>query len=66
MMNNLLVQTVISYCLVFVVPLVLPIAFIKLVGLGGLRELVTYEAKDTRCTTSIRGSRCCTRSPWAC
>jgi hypothetical protein len=47
MMNNLLVQTVISYCLVFVVPLVLPIAFIKLVGLGGLRELVTYEAKDT-------------------
>src|SRR5580704_1925933 len=47
MMNNLLIQTVISYCLVFVVPLVLPIAFIKLVGLGGLRELVTYEAKDT-------------------
>lgn len=47
MMNNLLVQTAISYCLVFVVPLVLPIAFIKLVGLGGLRELVTYEAKDT-------------------
>jgi energy-coupling factor transport system permease protein len=47
MMNNLFVQTVISYCLVFVVPLLLPIAFIKLVGLGGLRELVTYEAKDT-------------------
>ena len=47
MMNNLLVQTVISYGLVFVVPLLLPIAFFKLVGLGGLRELVTYEAKDT-------------------
>jgi len=47
MMNNLFVQIVISYCLVFVVPLILPIAFIKLVGLGGLRELVTYEAKDT-------------------
>ena len=31
----------------FVVPLLLPIAFFKLVGLGGLRELVTYEAKDT-------------------
>ena len=33
--------------LVFVVPLILPVAFFKLVGLGGLRELVTYEAKDT-------------------
>ncbi len=28
-------------------PLILPVAFFKLVGLGGLRELVTYEAKDT-------------------
>jgi energy-coupling factor transport system permease protein len=38
---------VISYAIVFVVPLLLPVAFFKLVGLGGLRELVTYEAKDT-------------------
>ena len=37
----------ISYAIVFVVPLLLPVAFFKLVGLGGLRELVTYEAKDT-------------------
>jgi len=47
MLNSLLVETVISYLLVFTVPLLLPIAFFKLVGLGGLRELVTYEAKDT-------------------
>jgi len=47
MMNSLLARTVISYLLVFAVPMILPVAFIKLVGLGGLRELVTYEAKDT-------------------
>jgi energy-coupling factor transport system permease protein len=47
MLNSLLVRTVISYLLVFTVPLLLPLAFFKLVGLGGLRELVTYEAKDT-------------------
>ena len=27
--------------------MLLPVAFFKLVGLGGLRELVTYEARDT-------------------
>jgi energy-coupling factor transport system permease protein len=47
MMSSLFAQTVIAYLLVFAVPLVLPVLFIKLVGLGGLRELVTYEAKDT-------------------
>ena len=47
MMSSLLGRTVISYLIVFAVPMVLPVAFIKLVGLGGLRELVTYEAKDT-------------------
>jgi energy-coupling factor transport system permease protein len=47
MMQSLFVRTVISYLLVFVVPLLLPVLFIKLVGLGGLRELVTYEAGDT-------------------
>ena len=47
MMQSLLARTVISYLLVFVVPLLLPVVFIKLVGLGGLRELVTYEAGDT-------------------
>ena len=47
MLSSLFVRTVISYAIVFVVPLILPAAFFKLVGLGGLRELVTYEAKDT-------------------
>jgi len=47
MMQSLLARTVISYLLVFAVPMVLPVLFIKLVGLGGLRELVTYEAGDT-------------------
>ena len=47
MMQSLLARTVISYLLVFAVPMLLPVLFIKLVGLGGLRELVTYEAGDT-------------------
>ncbi|HEY2550708.1 MAG TPA: energy-coupling factor transporter transmembrane component T [Streptosporangiaceae bacterium] len=47
MTHTLLARTVISYLMVFAVPLLLPVAFFKLVGLGGLRELVTYEARDT-------------------
>ena len=47
MMSNLFVQTILAYLFVFAVPMILPVAFIKLVGLGGLRELVTYEARDT-------------------
>jgi energy-coupling factor transport system permease protein len=47
MMHSLFAQTVIAYLLIFAVPLVLPVAFLKLVGLSGLRTLVTYEAKDT-------------------
>ncbi|HYK27209.1 MAG TPA: energy-coupling factor transporter transmembrane protein EcfT [Streptosporangiaceae bacterium] len=47
MMSSLFARTVISYLIVFAVPMMLPVAFFKLVGLGGLRELVTYEARDT-------------------
>jgi len=47
MIHSLLAQTVIAYLLIFAVPMLLPVAFIKLVGLGGLRALVTYEASDT-------------------
>jgi energy-coupling factor transport system permease protein len=47
MMSSLLVRTVIAYLIVFAVPMILPVLFFKLVGLGGLRELVTYEARDT-------------------
>lgn len=46
-MSNLLVRTILSYLIIFVPPLLLPWMFIKLVGLGGLRDLVTYEARDT-------------------
>ena len=46
-MSSLLGRTIISYLIVFAVPMILPVAFFKLVGLGGLRELVTYEARDT-------------------
>jgi energy-coupling factor transport system permease protein len=46
-MHSLIVQTIIAYLLIFAVPLILPVAFFKLVGLGGLRTLITYEAKDT-------------------
>jgi energy-coupling factor transport system permease protein len=47
MMSSIFVQTIIAYLVVFAVPLILPVLFFKLVGLGGLRELVTYEARDT-------------------
>jgi energy-coupling factor transport system permease protein len=46
-MHSLLAQTVIAYLLIFAVPMALPFIFIKLVGLGGLRALVTYEARDS-------------------
>jgi energy-coupling factor transport system permease protein len=46
-MSNILVRTILSYLIIFGTPLVLPWMFIKLVGLGGLRDLVTYEARDT-------------------
>ena len=47
MMHSLLAQTIIAYLLIFAVPMLLPVAFLKLVGLSGLRTLVTYEARDT-------------------
>jgi energy-coupling factor transport system permease protein len=46
-MHSLLAQTVIAYLLIFAVPLLLPFLFFRLVGLSGLRTLVTYEARDT-------------------
>src|SRR5215469_3356234 len=47
MMSSLLARTAIAYVIVFAVPMILPVIFVKFVGLGGLRELVTYEARDT-------------------
>ena len=46
-LNSLFAQTVIAYLLIFAVPMVLPVVFLKVVGLSGLRTLVTYEARDT-------------------
>ena len=46
-MSNIFVQTILAYLLLFGTPMILPVMFIKLVGLGGLRDLVTYEARDT-------------------
>jgi energy-coupling factor transport system permease protein len=45
--HNIAVQTLVAYLMIFAVPMILPFMFFKLVGLGGLRELVTYEARDT-------------------
>jgi energy-coupling factor transport system permease protein len=46
-MSNIFVKTIVAYLILFGIPLILPYMFIKLVGLGGLRDLVTYEARDT-------------------
>jgi len=46
-LNSLAGQTIIAYLLIFAVPMVLPFVFLKVVGLSGLRTLVTYEARDT-------------------
>jgi energy-coupling factor transport system permease protein len=45
--HSLIAQTIIAYLIMFAVPMILPVMFIKLVGFGGLRDLVTYEARDT-------------------
>jgi energy-coupling factor transport system permease protein len=46
-MHNIFLWTLVAYLLLFGTPMILPVMFIKLVGLGGLRDLVTYEARDT-------------------
>lgn len=38
-------RTIISYVLMFIVPLLLPALFVKLVGFQGLRQLFSYEPK---------------------
>jgi energy-coupling factor transport system permease protein len=45
LLNSLLGRTIISYLLIFTVPTLAPVAFIKLVGFQGLRNLFTYEPK---------------------
>ena len=45
--DSLVGRTIISYLLIFTVPLLAPLAFIKLVGFKGLRHLFSYEPKQT-------------------
>jgi energy-coupling factor transport system permease protein len=44
-LNSLVGQTIISYLLIFTVPTLAPVAFIKLIGFKGLRNLFSYEPK---------------------
>jgi energy-coupling factor transport system permease protein len=46
LLHTLAGRTLLAYLAVFVVPVALPVAFVKLVGLGGLRGVFTYEAVD--------------------
>jgi energy-coupling factor transport system permease protein len=45
--GSLLGQSIISYFLIFTVPLLAPLAFVTLVGFKGLRHLFSYEPKAT-------------------
>ncbi len=44
-LQNLVGRTIIGYLLMFVVPLSLPVVFIRLVGIRGLRHLFSYEPR---------------------
>jgi energy-coupling factor transport system permease protein len=45
--DSLLGRTIISYLLIFTVPFLAPLAFIKIIGFQGLRHLFSYEPKDS-------------------
>lgn len=45
--KNLAGQTLVAYVITFVVPLIGPALFIRFVGIRGLRNVLSYEAKDT-------------------
>lgn len=46
-LHTIVGQTIISYLLMFIVPITLPALFVKLVGFQGLRQLFSYEPKQT-------------------
>ncbi len=46
LLRTLAGRTLLAYLAVFVVPVVLPAVFVKLVGLGGLRSVFAYEVSD--------------------
>lgn len=45
--QTLVGRTIVAYVMAFSVPFLITFLFLKLVGLMGLRDLFTYEAKDT-------------------
>jgi energy-coupling factor transport system permease protein len=45
--RSLLGSTILGYCMVFIVPLLLPALFIMLVGVQGLRHLFSYEPRQS-------------------
>ncbi len=47
MFHNIAGETVVAYLITFVVPLVGPALFLRFVGLKGLRNVLSYESKDT-------------------
>ncbi len=44
-LQNIVGRSILGYLLMFVVPLLLPVVFVKLVGIQGLRNLFSYEPK---------------------
>ena len=46
-LQNIVGRTILGYLLMFVVPLILPVVFVKLVGIRGLRNLFSYEPKQS-------------------
>lgn len=45
--HDIVGETIVAYVITFVVPLVGPALFIRFVGIKGLRNVLTYEPKDT-------------------
>lgn len=45
--HHIVGQTIVAYVITFVIPLIGPALFIRFVGIKGLRNVLTYEAKDT-------------------
>jgi energy-coupling factor transport system permease protein len=45
--ESLVGRTIISYLLIFTVPLLAPLAFIRIIGFKGLRHLFSYEPKES-------------------
>lgn len=44
-LQNIVGRSILGYLLMFVVPLILPVVFVRLVGIQGLRNLFSYEPK---------------------